>query len=37
MLDLLSGQRTERTELELVRSRPVPFPRERRPAPRSSS
>ena len=28
MLDLLSGQRTERTELELVRSRPVPFPPE---------
>jgi glycine/D-amino acid oxidase-like deaminating enzyme len=28
MLDLLSGQPTERTELELVRSRPVPFPPE---------
>ena len=28
MLDLLAGQRTERTELELVRSRPVPFPPE---------
>jgi len=28
VLDLLSGQRTERTELELVRSRPVPFPPE---------
>ena len=27
-LDLLAGQRTERTELELVRSRPVPFPPE---------
>ena len=28
MLDLLSGQQTERTALELVRSRPVPFPPE---------
>ena len=28
LLDLLAGQRTERTELELVRSRPVPFPPE---------
>ena len=28
MLDLLSGRRTERTELDLVRSRPVPFPPE---------
>ena len=28
MLDLLAGRRTERTELELVRSRPVPFPPE---------
>jgi glycine/D-amino acid oxidase-like deaminating enzyme len=28
MLDLLSGQPTERTSLELVRSRPVPFPPE---------
>ena len=28
LLDLLSGQRTERTALELVRSRPVPFPPE---------
>ena len=28
LLDLLSGQRTDRTELELVRSRPVPFPPE---------
>ncbi|HEY0718972.1 MAG TPA: FAD-dependent oxidoreductase [Streptosporangiaceae bacterium] len=26
MLDLLSGQPTERTSLQLVRSRPVPFP-----------
>ena len=28
MLDLLSGERTERTELQLVRSKPVPFPPE---------
>ena len=28
MLDQLSGQSTERTSLELVRSRPVPFPPE---------
>ncbi|MGA7148412.1 MAG: FAD-dependent oxidoreductase [Microbacterium sp.] len=28
MLDLLSGERTERTELEMVRSRPLPFPPE---------
>ncbi|MFT4233476.1 MAG: FAD-dependent oxidoreductase [Microbacterium sp.] len=28
MLDLLAGQRTERTELEMVRKRPVPFPPE---------
>ena len=28
MLDLLSGRRTERTGLEMVRSRPVPFPPE---------
>jgi glycine/D-amino acid oxidase-like deaminating enzyme len=28
MLDLLSGERTERTELDLVRSRPTPFPPE---------
>jgi glycine/D-amino acid oxidase-like deaminating enzyme len=28
MLDLLSGERTERTELELVRSKPLPFPPE---------
>jgi len=28
MLDLLSGERTERTELEMVRRRPVPFPPE---------
>jgi len=28
MLDLLSGQPTERTGLQLVRSRPVPFPPE---------
>jgi len=28
MLDLLSGERTERTELELVRTRPLPFPPE---------
>ncbi len=28
MLDLLSGEPTERTALELVRSRPVPFPPE---------
>jgi glycine/D-amino acid oxidase-like deaminating enzyme len=28
MLDLLSGRASERTELELVRSRPVPFPPE---------
>ena len=28
MLDLLSGERTELTELRMVRSRPVPFPPE---------
>jgi glycine/D-amino acid oxidase-like deaminating enzyme len=28
MLDLLSGQETERTELEMVRTRPLPFPPE---------
>lgn len=28
MLDLLAGARTERTELEMVRSKPVPFPPE---------
>lgn len=28
VLDLLSGERTERTELEMVRTRPVPFPPE---------
>jgi glycine/D-amino acid oxidase-like deaminating enzyme len=28
MLDLLSGQRTERTALEMVRRKPIPFPPE---------
>jgi hypothetical protein len=28
MLDLLAGRETERTSLELVRSRPLPFPPE---------
>jgi glycine/D-amino acid oxidase-like deaminating enzyme len=28
VLDLLAGERTERTELEMVRTRPVPFPPE---------
>ncbi|MGW0563778.1 NAD(P)/FAD-dependent oxidoreductase [Streptomyces sp. NPDC003016] len=28
MLDLLEGERTERTELEMVRSKPLPFPPE---------
>ena len=28
LLDLLSGQRTELTELEMVRTRPLPFPPE---------
>ncbi|WP_405823343.1 FAD-binding oxidoreductase [Streptomyces sp. NBC_00838] len=28
MLDLLAGERTERTELEMVRKKPVPFPPE---------
>ncbi|KJY33094.1 FAD-dependent oxidoreductase [Streptomyces sp. NRRL S-495] len=28
MLDLLSGERTERTELEMVRRKPLPFPPE---------
>ncbi|WP_329561412.1 NAD(P)/FAD-dependent oxidoreductase [Kitasatospora sp. NBC_01266] len=28
MLDLLAGQRTERTELEMVRRKPLPFPPE---------
>ena len=27
-LDLLEGRRTERTELEMVRKRPLPFPPE---------
>ncbi|MEV8308946.1 FAD-dependent oxidoreductase [Streptomyces flavidovirens] len=28
MLDLLAGERTERTELDMVRSKPMPFPPE---------
>lgn len=28
MLDLLSGAKTELTELELVRTKPIPFPPE---------
>ena len=28
MLDLLAGERTERTELQFVRSKPIPFPPE---------
>jgi glycine/D-amino acid oxidase-like deaminating enzyme len=28
MLDLLDGQSTERTQLEMVRSKPIPFPPE---------
>jgi glycine/D-amino acid oxidase-like deaminating enzyme len=28
MLDLLTGRQTERTELEMVRSKPIPFPPE---------
>ena len=28
MLDLLSGKRTERTELDFVKSKPIPFPPE---------
>ncbi|MGW2560101.1 NAD(P)/FAD-dependent oxidoreductase [Streptomyces sp. NPDC001514] len=28
MLDLLAGERTERTELEMVRTKPMPFPPE---------
>ncbi|MFF0065494.1 NAD(P)/FAD-dependent oxidoreductase [Streptomyces sp. NPDC005279] len=28
MLDLLSGERTERTQLQMVRSKPLPFPPE---------
>lgn len=28
LLDLLAGERTERTELEMVRTRPLPFPPE---------
>lgn len=28
MLDLLAGERTERTDLEMVRTKPVPFPPE---------
>lgn len=28
ILDLLSGERTERTELQMVRTRPLPFPPE---------
>ena len=37
MLDLLAGERTERTELEMVRSKPLPFPPEPLPGPASSS
>lgn len=28
MLDLLSGQKTELTELEMVKKKPIPFPPE---------
>ena len=28
MLDLLAGERTERTELRMIREKPVPFPPE---------
>ena len=28
LLDLLAGEKTERTELEMVRERPLPFPPE---------
>jgi hypothetical protein len=28
MLDLLAGERTERTELDMVRKKPLPFPPE---------
>jgi hypothetical protein len=28
MLDLLDGKSTERTELEMVRTKPIPFPPE---------
>ncbi len=28
MLDLLSGEQTERTQLQIVRRRPLPFPPE---------
>ncbi len=28
MLDLLAGERTERTELQMVRTKPLPFPPE---------
>src|SRR5690606_37653976 len=28
MLDLLAGERTERTALQMVRSKPIPFPPE---------
>jgi hypothetical protein len=28
MLDLLSGEETERTRLEMVRTKPMPFPPE---------
>ena len=28
MLDLLTGEKTELTELEMVRSKPLPFPPE---------
>ena len=31
MLDLLGGGPTERTELAMVRERPLPFPRNRWP------
>lgn len=37
MLDLLAGERTERTELEMVRTKPVPFPPEPPPGPVSGS
>ncbi len=37
MLDLLAGERAERTELEMVRKKPLPFPPSPSPGPASRS
>ena len=37
MLDLLDGRRTERTELDMVKSKPIPVPARAVPVCRGSS